>query len=84
VLLLSTILIWQNVFIHLHIIIIDLLSFYVVRSKIQCTLFGHYVDELNAFLGAGDCNNAVVIMQFAKAKNFQGLKKFINIYLYSF
>ncbi|KAK2455293.1 replication protein A 70 kDa DNA-binding subunit E [Trifolium repens] len=40
-------------------------------SKIQCTLFGNYVDELNAFLGAGDCNNAVVILQFAKAKNFQ-------------
>ncbi|KAK2449021.1 replication protein A 70 kDa DNA-binding subunit E [Trifolium repens] len=40
-------------------------------SKIQCTLFGNYVDELNVFLGAGDCNNAVVIMQFAKAKNFQ-------------
>ncbi|GAU47399.1 hypothetical protein TSUD_372880 [Trifolium subterraneum] len=39
--------------------------------KIQCTLFGPYVDELNAFLGAGDCNNATVIMQLAKAKSFQ-------------
>jgi hypothetical protein len=58
-------------------LILDLLSFYLLRSKIQCTLFGNYVDELNAFLGAGDCNNAVVIMQFAKAKNFQGLETFI-------
>ncbi|KAK2408893.1 replication factor A protein [Trifolium repens] len=40
-------------------------------SKLQCTLFENYVDELNEFLGAGDCNNAVVIMQFAKTKNFQ-------------
>ncbi|GAU12842.1 hypothetical protein TSUD_73290 [Trifolium subterraneum] len=41
------------------------------RHKIQCTLFGPYVDELNAFLGAGDCNNATVIMQLAKTKSFQ-------------
>jgi hypothetical protein len=57
----------------LHIIFIDLMPFFLFRSKIQCTLFGSYVDELNAFLGAGDGNNAIVIMQFAKAKNFQGL-----------
>ncbi|GAU21859.1 hypothetical protein TSUD_33550 [Trifolium subterraneum] len=39
--------------------------------KPQCTLFGQYVDELNTFIGAGDVNNAVVIVQFAKAKTFQ-------------
>ncbi|GAU20673.1 hypothetical protein TSUD_230870 [Trifolium subterraneum] len=39
--------------------------------KLQCTLFGQYVDELNTFIGAGDVNNAVVIVQFAKAKTFQ-------------
>jgi hypothetical protein len=37
------------------------------------------VDELNEFLGAGDCNNAVVIMQFAKAKNFHGFKTYKSI-----
>jgi hypothetical protein len=48
-------------------------------------LFGNYVDELNAFLGAGDCNNAVVIMQFAKAKNFQGFQSFkYNLLSYSY
>ncbi|CAJ2649029.1 unnamed protein product [Trifolium pratense] len=40
--------------------------------KIQCTLFGPYVDELNAFIASGDYNNAVVIVQLAKAKTFQG------------
>ncbi|GAU42710.1 hypothetical protein TSUD_382460 [Trifolium subterraneum] len=39
--------------------------------KLLCTLFGQYVDELNTFIGAGDVNNAVVIVQFAKAKTFQ-------------
>ncbi|WJX39037.1 hypothetical protein P8452_26627 [Trifolium repens] len=39
--------------------------------KIQCTLFGAYVDVLNGFIGAGDVQNAVVIMQLAKAKKFQ-------------
>ncbi|MCH84141.1 replication factor A protein, partial [Trifolium medium] len=39
--------------------------------KLQCTFFGQYVDELNTFVGAGDVNNAVVIVQFAKAKTFQ-------------
>jgi hypothetical protein len=76
-----TIILWQDVLLHLHIIFIDLLSFYFLRSKLQCTLFENYVDELNEFLGAGDCNNAVVIIQFAKAKIFQGFKTFKgNIY----
>ncbi|CAJ2636275.1 unnamed protein product [Trifolium pratense] len=39
--------------------------------KIQCTLFGPYVDELNAFIASGDYNNAVVIVQLAKAKTYQ-------------
>jgi hypothetical protein len=37
-------------------------------------LFGSYVDVLNGFLGAGEVQNVVVIMQLAKAKNFQGCK----------
>ncbi|WJX72177.1 hypothetical protein P8452_56082 [Trifolium repens] len=40
--------------------------------KLQCTLFGPYVNELNAFIAAGDLTNAVVIFQLAKAKSFQG------------
>ncbi|PNX95898.1 replication factor A protein [Trifolium pratense] len=39
--------------------------------KLQCTLFGPYVDELNTFLSAGDVDNVVVIVQLAKAKTFQ-------------
>ncbi|WJX26513.1 hypothetical protein P8452_15425 [Trifolium repens] len=39
--------------------------------KIQCTLFGNYCDELNNFIAAGDVQNAVVIIQLAKVKNFQ-------------
>ncbi|WJX67554.1 hypothetical protein P8452_52010 [Trifolium repens] len=39
--------------------------------KILCTLFGAYVDVLNGFVGAGDVQNDVVIMQLAKAKKFQ-------------
>jgi hypothetical protein len=37
-------------------------------------LFGAYVDVLNGFLGAGEVQNVVVIMQLAKAKKFQGCK----------
>ncbi|CAJ2640094.1 unnamed protein product [Trifolium pratense] len=39
--------------------------------KLQCTLFGPYVDELNNFLASGDHTNAVMIVQLAKAKTFQ-------------
>ncbi|CAJ2632415.1 unnamed protein product [Trifolium pratense] len=39
--------------------------------KLQCTLFGPYVDELNTFIASGDKDNAVVIVQLAKAKTFQ-------------
>ncbi|XP_057415724.1 uncharacterized protein LOC130710458 [Lotus japonicus] len=40
--------------------------------KIECALFGVYVDILNSFLSDGDINNVVVIIQFAKAKIFNG------------
>jgi hypothetical protein len=43
-------------------------------------LFGPYVDELNAFIGSGDYNNAIVVLQFAKAKPFQGCMS-INCFL---
>jgi hypothetical protein len=42
-------------------------------------LFGAYVDLLNGFLGAGDVQNVVVVLQFANAKKFQG---WYNLILY--
>jgi hypothetical protein len=45
-------------------------------------LFGPYVDELNAFIGSGDYNNAIVVLQFAKAKPFQGCMS-INVFFLS-
>ncbi|XP_039687358.1 uncharacterized protein [Medicago truncatula] len=39
--------------------------------KLQCTLFGTYVDELNTFLATGETANVVVSIQLAKVKVFQ-------------
>ncbi|KAG4915486.1 hypothetical protein JHK87_053043 [Glycine soja] len=39
----------------------------------ECTLFGPFVDELNAFLAFGVVENAVVIVHLAKVKCFQGI-----------
>ena len=39
----------------------------------ECTLFGNYVDELNAFLSSGELLNVVISVQFAKVKIFHGL-----------
>ncbi|XP_068503932.1 replication protein A 70 kDa DNA-binding subunit B-like [Phaseolus vulgaris] len=44
--------------------------------RIQCTLFGNYVDQLNAFLAAGEVENVVIAIQFAKVKLFRD-----NIYI---
>lgn len=43
------------------------------RYKLQCTLFGTYVDELNTFLATGETANVVVSIQLAKVKVFQGI-----------
>ncbi|KAK2435994.1 replication protein A 70 kDa DNA-binding subunit E [Trifolium repens] len=40
-------------------------------EKIQCTLFGSYVDELNNFLSSGETQNTAVIIMFGKVKLFQ-------------
>jgi hypothetical protein len=45
-------------------------------------LFGAYVDLLNGFLGAGDVQNVVVVLQFAKAKKFQGWYNLIFYIIY--
>ncbi|MCH81835.1 replication factor-A carboxy-terminal domain protein, partial [Trifolium medium] len=50
---------------------LNVISLEADGARIQCTLFGQYVDQLNTFLGAGDVNSAVVIMRLAKAKTFQ-------------
>ncbi|XP_068477222.1 uncharacterized protein [Phaseolus vulgaris] len=39
--------------------------------RIECTLFGNYVDELNAFLSSGKLENIVISVHFAKVKIFQ-------------
>ncbi|XP_045791941.1 replication factor A protein 1-like [Trifolium pratense] len=50
---------------------LNVISLEADGHKLQCTLFGPYVDELNTFVGAGDLNNHVVIVHLAKAKTFQ-------------
>jgi len=44
----------------------------IFRFRIECTLFGIYVDELNVFLSSGEVQNAAVSIEFAKVKTFQG------------
>ena len=41
--------------------------------RMECTLFGNYVDELNAFLSRGELQNVIISVQFAKVKIFQGM-----------
>ncbi|XP_057453176.1 replication factor A protein 1-like [Lotus japonicus] len=48
--------------------------------RIECALFGAYVDELANFLGGGELNNPVVIIQFAKVKSFQGNNSLQNVH----
>lgn len=57
----------------LVILFFSFFHFEYTSHKIECTLFGPYVDELNAFLASGEVENAVVILQFAKVKLFQGI-----------
>ncbi|XP_057418858.1 uncharacterized protein LOC130713073 [Lotus japonicus] len=48
--------------------------------RVECALFGAYVDELANFLGNGELNNPVVIIQFAKVKSFQGNNSLQNVH----
>ncbi|KAH1068877.1 hypothetical protein GYH30_006448, partial [Glycine max] len=41
-------------------------------SKVECTLFGNFVDELNSFLAVGKHTNVVVLVHFGKVKSLQG------------
>ena len=51
--------------------------FFYIRHKVQCTLFGSYVDDLNNFIASGDVQNAIVIIQLSKAKHFQVDESFL-------
>ena len=47
--------------------------FFVNSFRIECTLFGNYVDELNALLSYVEVQNVVVSIEFGKVKLFQGI-----------
>lgn len=49
----------------------------ICRKTIKCTLFGSYVDSLNAFLSSGNGDNAVVVLHMAKVNIFNGI---VSIY----
>lgn len=51
-----------------------------IRLRVECALFGAYVDELANFLAGGELNNPVVIIQFAKVKSFQGNNSLQNVH----
>jgi len=54
------------------------------RFRIECTLFGTYVDKLNGFLSIGEVQNVVISIEFAKVKSFQGIILIFIISLYFF
>jgi len=39
----------------------------------KCTLFCHYVDELNVFLGSREDQHVVIVLHYWKVKVFQGM-----------
>ncbi|XP_027941143.1 uncharacterized protein LOC114194940 [Vigna unguiculata] len=45
--------------------------------RIECTLFGTYVDKLNGFLSIGEVQNVVISIEFAKVKSFQDSTTFV-------
>ncbi|XP_057418467.1 uncharacterized protein LOC130712666 [Lotus japonicus] len=49
-------------------------------KTIKCTLFGSYVDSLNAFLSSGNGDNAVVVLHMAKVNVFNGKINLQNAY----
>jgi len=42
--------------------------------RMECTLFGNYVDDLNAFMSFEELENVVISIQFAKVNFFQGMR----------
>ncbi|WJX92542.1 hypothetical protein P8452_74166 [Trifolium repens] len=41
--------------------------------RFKCTLFGEFVDVLNAFIASGETQNVIVMLMLAKVKKFQVL-----------
>lgn len=59
------------------------IDFLYCSYKVECALFGNYVDDLNCFLASGDNQYPVIIIQFAKVKTFQGFNPslwFLNMF----
>ena len=50
--------------------------YYLHKFKFKVTLFGPYVDELNAFVAAGKTENTIVVVLMAKIKIWQGIHVF--------
>ncbi|KAK7290319.1 hypothetical protein RIF29_04642 [Crotalaria pallida] len=42
------------------------------RGKIECTIFGDFVDQLKAFMSINSLTPVVVVLQYAKVKIFKG------------
>ncbi|XP_068486510.1 uncharacterized protein [Phaseolus vulgaris] len=47
---------------------LNVISIEVDGYRMECTLFGNYIDELNAFMSSGELQNVVISVQFAKLK----------------
>jgi len=54
------------------------------RFRIECTLFGTYVDELNDFLSTRKVHNVVISIEFPKVKSFRGIFLIFIISFFSF
>jgi hypothetical protein len=48
-----------------------------ISGKIECALFGDYVDELNKRMGKTSDGLPIVVIQFAKIKIFRGSVFFV-------
>ncbi|XP_057436431.1 uncharacterized protein LOC130743368 [Lotus japonicus] len=48
--------------------------------KMECALFGPYVEDLNLFLNGGEMVNVVILLQFVKVKTWQGNLSLQNVH----
>jgi hypothetical protein len=56
------------------------MNFVYISGKIECALFGDYVDELNKRMGKTSDGLPIVVIQFAKIKIFRGSDVFFLFY----
>jgi hypothetical protein len=52
-------------------------------GKVECALFGDYVDELKKKMGKSACGLPIVVVQFAKIKIFRGGCR-LNLFFFVF